>query len=122
MIMTVDKLRRYVKTDEDDQALEDKLRALELSIHGYTHNNFKRVLEENGGQYPIDVQMGVVGLFKWDEGTGKKIGISSETISRHSVTYESMSAEQFAVCYPKKLLGFLKPYVRPDFGQWGGHE
>lgn len=122
MIMTVDELRRYVKTDEDDQALEAKLRALELSIHGYTNNNFKRVLEENGGQYPMDVQMGVVGLLKWDAGTGKKLGISSETISRHSVTYESMSADQFAMCYPKKLLGFLKPYVRAYFGQWGGHE
>ena len=122
MIMSVEELRRYVDTEMEDQALEAKLQALELSIKGYTNNNFLRVLEENGGEYPMDVKMGVVGLIKWENGAGKKQGISSETISRHSVTYETTTEENFALCYPKKQLGFLKPYVCARFGQWGGHE
>ena len=122
MIMSVEELRRYVETEMEDQALEAKLQALELSIKGYTNNNFLRVLEENGGEYPMDVKMGVVGLIKWENGAGKKQGISSETISRHSVTYETTTEENFALCYPKKQLGFLKPYVCARFGQWGGHE
>lgn len=122
MLMTVAELKRYMETDMEEQALEAKLQALELSIQGYTNNNFKRVLEEHDGQYPMDVKMGVVGLFKWDAGIGKKQGISSETISRHAVTYESMSKEQFAMCYPEKLLGFLHPYMCARFGQWGGNE
>ena len=121
MIMSVEELRRYVDTEMEDQALEAKLQALELSIKGYTNNSFLRVLEEHGGEYPMDVKMGVVGLFKWENGAGKKQGIASETISRHSVTYESTTVDDFALCYPKKLLGFLKPYVCARFGQWGGH-
>ena len=121
MIMSVEELRRYVDTEMEDQALEAKLQALELSIKGYTNNNFLRVLEEHGGEYPMDVKMGVVGLFKWENGAGKKQGIASETISRHSVTYESTTEDNFALCYPKKLLGFLKPYACARFGQWGGH-
>ena len=121
MIMSVEELRRYVDTEMEDQALEAKLQALELSIKGYTNNNFLRVLEEHGGEYPMDVKMGVVGLIKWENGAGKKQGIASETISRHSVTYESSTEENFALCYPKKQLGFLKPYVCARVGQWGGH-
>ena len=121
MILTVEELRRYVDTEMEDQALEAKLQALELSIKGYTNNNFLRVLEEHGGEYPMDVKMGVVGLIKWENGVGKKQGVASETISRHSVTYESSTEENFALCYPKKQLGFLKPYMCARFGQWGGH-
>ena len=121
MIMSVEELRRYVDTEMEDQALEARLQALELSIKGYTNNNFLRVLEEHSGEYPMDVKMGVVGLIKWENGIGKKQGIASETISRHSVTYESTTEENFALCYPKKLLGFLQPYVCARFGQWGGH-
>ena len=42
MILTAQELKQYVTTDEDDQALEAKLSALELSIRAYTNNNFQQ--------------------------------------------------------------------------------
>lgn len=117
MIMTVEELRRHVSTDKDDQALEDILQALESSIKGYTSNDFRRVLDENGGQYPPDVKMGVVNLVQWDLNSREKVGVQSETISRHSITYASMTAADFDIGYPKRLLGFLKPYMKARFGQ-----
>lgn len=117
MIMTVEELRRHVDTDKDDQALEDMLQALESSIKMHTNNNFARVLEENGGKYPPDVKMGVVNLMKWELESREKVGVQSETISRHSVTYASTSSADYAMGYPKRLLGFLKPYMKARFGQ-----
>ena len=34
-------------------------------------------------KYPLDVQQGVINLLKWDIENRDKIGIASETISRH---------------------------------------
>jgi hypothetical protein len=116
MLMTVAELRRFVETEEDDQVLEAKLQALELSIQGYTNNNFKRVIEEHGGDYPMDVKMGAVNMLKWDLGNREKVGVSSETISRHSVTYFDMTGDNSSMGYPKSLLGFLRPYKRARFG------
>lgn len=39
-------------------------------------------------QYPADVIQCAVDLYKWKRTMGDKVGIKSETISRHSVTYE----------------------------------
>ena len=117
MIMSVEELKRHVKTDMEDQALEDILLALESSIKGYTNNTFTRVLAENNGQYPPDVKMGVVNLMTWELNDREKVGIASETISRHSVTYASAAAAEFDMGYPKRLLGFLKPYMKARFGQ-----
>ena len=145
MIFTVDELRQYVTTDEEDQALEAKLSALELLIRAYTHNNFQQrairrmadiaqgtmVMTDNPFKvgdtvqvtesdfndglytvtaaddatitvkestfdeddlyvtrvvYPMDVKMGAVNLMKWELGMREKVGVASETISRHSVT------------------------------------
>ena len=41
-------------------------------------------------QYGADVKRGVVNLIKWDLENRPKVGIQSETISRHSVTYFNM--------------------------------
>ena len=67
--------------------------------------------------YPMDVKMGVVNLMKWELERREKVGVSSETISRHSVTYESMNDDNSIMGYPKALMGFLKPYMRARFGQ-----
>lgn len=117
MIITVEELRQHVDTAMEDQALEAMLQALELSIHGYTNNNFKRVLEKNNGAYPMDVKMGVINLMKWEMTSRDKVGVASESISRHSVTYFDMTGDNSAMGYPKALLGFLKPYMRARFGQ-----
>lgn len=65
--------------------------------------------------YPDDVKMGVVNMLKWDLENRDKVGITSETISRHSVTYESMNGENAIIGYPKSLVGFLKPYIKARF-------
>ena len=117
MILTPEELRRHVTTDKDDDVLEDMILAVEKTIKRHTNNSFTRILAEDGGKWPEDIKMGVVKLIKWDLGTGKKVGIASETISRHSVTFESMTDDNSKGGYPDSLMGFLKPYMRARFGQ-----
>ena len=66
-------------------------------------------------EYPPDVVMGVVNMLKWDLQNRNKIGIQSETISRHSVTYFSVDGDKTVMGYPKMLLGFLTPYMKARF-------
>lgn len=176
MIITVQELRQYVTTDDEDQALEAKLSALELLIRAYTHNNFQQrtvrsmadisggalvmnsnpfrvgdtvqvtdsdfndglytvtAVDENTATfkeetvdeeymyatrvvYPMDVKMGVVNLMKWEMTNRDKVGVASESISRHSVTYFNMDGDNTIMGYPKSLMGFLKPYMKARFGQ-----
>ena len=58
--------------------------------------------------YPADVIDCCVNLMEWEVNNRGKVGIKSETLSRHSVTYED-SASMF-MGYPTSLLGCLKPY------------
>lgn len=67
--------------------------------------------------YPADVRMGCANLMKWEMNNRDKVGVSSETISRHSVTYFNMDGDNSIMGYPKSLLGFLKPYMKARFGQ-----
>ena len=117
MILKVEELRRFLETDEEDYVLEAKLQALEQMIQGYTNNNFRRYMVEGVVEYPMDVKMGVVNLMKWDMNNRDKVGVQSESISRHSVTYFDMGADNSVMGYPKALTGFLKPYMRARFGR-----
>ena len=66
--------------------------------------------------YPPDVKLGIVSLMKWDAEKRDKVGISSETLSRHSITYADMTGSTNAeLGYPKSLLGFLTPYMKARF-------
>ncbi|MBD5473666.1 MAG: hypothetical protein HDR20_12475 [Lachnospiraceae bacterium] len=65
--------------------------------------------------YPPDVQKGVVDLMIWEKDNRKKVGIKSEELSRHSVTYYDQDSNNQVMGYPVSLLGFLKPYVKPRF-------
>lgn len=65
--------------------------------------------------YPEDVKMGVVNMMKWDLENRDKVGIQSETISRHSVTYFNMDGTNSSMGFPKSLLGFLMPYMKARF-------
>lgn len=58
--------------------------------------------------YPADVVNCCVELMEWAVNYAGKVGIKSETLSRHSVTYED-SATMF-MGYPTSLLGCLKAY------------
>lgn len=59
-------------------------------------------------KYPADVIECAVDLYKWKQKMGEKVGIKSETISRHSVTYED-SATLF-MGYPVGILNGLNLY------------
>ena len=59
-------------------------------------------------EYPADVVNCCVELMEWAVNFAGKVGIKSETLSRHSVTYED-SASMF-MGFPAALLGCLKPY------------
>lgn len=66
-------------------------------------------------EYPMDVVFGAVNMMKWDLENRDKVGIQSETISRHSVTYFDQSVNNTLLGYPISLLGFLKPYMKARF-------
>ena len=120
MILTVEELRRYIDTDETDEVLALWLETMTQMVHNYTHNNFQKYMVDGLIVYPADVKMGVVNLLKWELTSREKAGVASETISRHSVTYRDETANTING-YPAHLMGFLKPYMKARFGQWGGH-
>jgi hypothetical protein len=51
----------------------------------------------------------------WEVQNRSKVGIQSETLSRHSVTYFAQDASNQLMGYPVTLLGFLKPYIKARF-------
>ena len=66
-------------------------------------------------EYPASVIDGVINLLQWDVHNRSKVGIQSETLSRHSVTYFAQDASNQLMGYPITLLGFLKPYIKARF-------
>lgn len=60
--------------------------------------------------YPADVIDCAVNLLEWEKNTRGKVGIQSETLSRHSVTYFNMDGANSVMGYPVSLLGCLKAY------------
>ncbi|MDU7908491.1 MAG: hypothetical protein E7J46_02240 [Streptococcus lutetiensis] len=62
--------------------------------------------------YPADVLAGVKKLIQYDSKMSGKIGVKSESISRHSVTYYDVTAAESQEGYPATLLGFLKKYKK----------
>ena len=114
MIISVKDAKKFITTNLDADVLEAMLLALEASIKRYTNNNFERHLTDEG-EYPPDIKMGVVNMLKWELENRDKVGIASETISRHSVTYFDMNGDNSTMGFPKALLGFLKPYMRARF-------
>ena len=61
-------------------------------------------------KYPHDVVQCAIDLYGWKQNMGGKVGIKSETISRHSVTYED-SATLF-MGYPVGILNGLNLYKK----------
>lgn len=58
--------------------------------------------------YPADVVDCCVNLLEWEINNRAKVGVKSETLSRHSITYEDSAT--MVEGYPKSLLGCLKAY------------
>ena len=64
---------------------------------------------------PGCLQEGVLQMLQWDFNMRSKVGIKSETLSRHSVSYYDMDAGNSQNGYPRALLGFLEPYYKARF-------
>ena len=60
--------------------------------------------------YPADVVDCAVNLLEWEVKNRERVGVQSETLSRHSVTYFSMDGANQVMGYPASLLGCLKAY------------
>ena len=65
-------------------------------------------------KYPNAVKLGVIKLLQYNVKMDGKIGISSETLSRHSVSYAQPSSDSIGG-YPSYLMSFLKPYMKARF-------
>ena len=70
--------------------------------------------------YPADVVACALNLMEWEVNMRGKVGIQSETLSRHSVTYVNMdgnnqSGSSNIMGYPASLLGCLKAYRKARF-------
>lgn len=63
-------------------------------------------------QYPLDVVEGAINILKWDMFDREKVGIASESISRHSVSYQTYDGTNTINGYPSMLFGFCVPYMR----------
>ena len=60
--------------------------------------------------YPADVVACCVNLLEWEIRNRAKVGIQSETLSRHSVTYFNQDSANQVMGYPASLLGCLSAY------------
>lgn len=89
--------------------ITDETIAVDRSLYDFPINTVTKVI------YPADVQKGVIDLLVWESQNRQKVGIKSETLSRHSVTYYDQDASNQVMGYPVSLLGFLQPYMKPRF-------
>lgn len=66
--------------------------------------------------YPKDIIMGVIDVMDWVlKNPSNKAGISSETLSRHSVTYQGNAEFDSDIGCPVRLLSFLNQYKKARF-------
>ena len=65
-------------------------------------------------KYPPAIKLGVVKLLQYNAKMDNKVGISSESLSRHSVSYAQPSSDSVGG-YPSSLMSFLKPYMKARF-------
>lgn len=63
--------------------------------------------------YPADILEGSLSMLKWGLDNADKVGVASESISRHDVTYFNMDNSGNTVCgYPISVMGFCTPYIK----------
>lgn len=65
--------------------------------------------------YPADVVDCAYNLLEWELNYRDKVGIQSETLSRHSVTYFNMDGSNSSMGYPVSLMGTLKQHMKARF-------
>ena len=88
----------YIKEGDTVQISESKLNN---GLYLFSAQNMGLMDEEHcmvtKVVYPMDVKMGVVNLLKWDLENRGKVGIQSETISRHAVTYFNLDGDNLEI-------------------------
>ncbi len=89
--------------------VENGVIKLKESIYDFKDSLIMKVV------YPVDVVEGALDMLEWDLKMRGKVGIKSETLSRHSLTYFDMDSNNSEAGYPISLLGFLKPYKKARF-------
>ena len=62
-------------------------------------------------EYPKAVISTIVNIMRWDERYGSKMGIQSESIGRHSVSYFSQNDQNSLGGYPIHLFNPLKQFM-----------
>ena len=90
------------------ERIADSVTTVDAELHATAHNLITKV------EYPADVIDGAIELLKWRVKFGEKIGVKSESISRHSITYYD-NAAQTTNGFPVSLMGFLQPYMKARF-------
>ena len=65
-------------------------------------------------KYPPAIKLGVVKLLQYNAKMDSKLGISSESLSRHSVSYAQPTSDSIGG-YPASMMSFLKPYMKARF-------
>ena len=65
-------------------------------------------------KYPSSIKLGIIKLLQYNAKMDSKVGISSESLSRHSVSYAQPSSDSIGG-YPANLMSFLKPYMKARF-------
>lgn len=65
-------------------------------------------------KYPPAIKAGVMKLLQYSSRMDNKVGISSETLSRHSVSYAQPNSDSIGG-YPAYLMTFLTPFMRARF-------
>ena len=65
-------------------------------------------------KYPPSIKLGVVKLLQYNAKMDSKVGISSESLSRHSVSYAQPTSGSVGG-YPAHLMSFLQPFMKARF-------
>lgn len=63
-------------------------------------------------KYPASIIQGAINVLEWDCFKRDKTGIASETISRHSISYQQYDGTNTISGYPSALFGFCEPFMR----------
>lgn len=94
----------YVVSFTDENTTE-----LDRDLYDVDHNLVTKIV------YPAPVVAVARNLLKWETENRDKVGVKSETISRHTVTYYDQDAGNQLMGYPVSLLGGLAPYRKARF-------
>lgn len=94
----------YVITEIGDDFIR-----LDKDLFTVDHNLVTKV------EYPVDVQQGIIKMLQWEIESMNRVGIKSETLSRHSVTYFDQDKNNQVMGFPVSLLGFLEVYKKARF-------